>query len=90
MEHVECPIMSDGRKFLFHFFLSLVIIIFRISFYYHSLLFYVSIEKLQKQFDTYNENTPIRIYWKIYHQKWKLLDKNSDMFPYFCSKHRCG
>ena len=26
------------------------------------------------------ENKPIQIYWKFYHQKWKLSDKNSDIF----------
>ena len=43
------------------------------------------------------ENTPIQIYWKFHtpsppptHKKknWKFSDKNSDMFSYFCSKHR--
>ena len=34
------------------------------------------------------ENMPIQIYWKFYHQKWKFSEKNSDIFSYFCSKHR--
>ena len=38
---------------------------------------------------THYENKPIQIYWKFYHQKkWKFSDKNSDIFSYFCSKHR--
>ena len=26
------------------------------------------------------ENMPIQIYWKLHHQKLKVLDKNSDIF----------
>ena len=34
------------------------------------------------------ESTPIQIYWKLYHKKWNFQMKNSDIFSYFCSKHR--
>ena len=36
----------------------------------------------------YKKNTPVQIYWKFRHQNWKFSDKNSDIFSYFCSKHR--
>ena len=29
----------------------------------------------------HNENKPIQIYWKFYHQKWKFSDNNIDIFP---------
>ena len=34
------------------------------------------------------ENMPIQIYWKFTTKKGKISDKNSDIFSYFCSKHR--
>ena len=34
---------------------------------------------LQQSFSHY-ENMPIQIYWKVYHQKMKFSDKNSNIF----------
>ena len=32
---------------------------------------------------------PIQIYWKFYHQKMKILDKNSDIFHIFAQNIHC-
>ena len=37
------------------------------------------------------ENTPIQIYWKIYHQKMKIFNlKNSDIFHISAQNIDCG
>ena len=39
----------------------------------------------------HDENTPIQLYWKFYHQNWKFSDKNSDFFFLFLLKNvDCG
>ena len=36
------------------------------------------------------ENMPIQIYWKFYHQKMKISDKNSDIFRIPAQNIDCG
>ena len=37
------------------------------------------------------ENTPIQIYWKLYHQKkWKFSDQSSDIFHISAQNIDCG
>ena len=36
------------------------------------------------------ENKPIQIYWKFYHQKWKISDKNSYIFHISAQNKDCG